>query len=236
VTRLRVVVVDDEPLARRRLAAMVERTELAEVVGEAASADDAAALIARVDPDVALVDIRMPPGPTGLDLARRLGARPIVVFTTAHGEHAVDAFDTAAADYLMKPVEAAKLVRALDRAAARIAAAPPAPANEPRITARAGDVVRVFAARAIPRFHAGDKYTVFVVDGVEHLIEESLGALEDRLAAWGFVRVHRAELVQLASVRALHAGDAGAELELVDGTRVPVSRRLLASVRRRLAC
>jgi DNA-binding LytR/AlgR family response regulator len=236
VTRLRVVVVDDEPLARRRLAAMVDRTELAEVVGEAAGADDAAALIARVDPDVALVDIRMPPGPTGLELARRLGARPIVVFTTAHGEHAVDAFDAAAADYLMKPVEAAKLVRALDRAAARIAAAPPAPANEPRITARAGDVVRVFPARAIARFHAGDKYTVFVVDGVEHLIEESLGALEDRLAAWGFVRVHRAELVQLACVRALHAGDAGAELELVDGARVPVSRRLLASVRRRLAC
>jgi DNA-binding LytR/AlgR family response regulator len=251
---LRVVIVDDEPLARRRLAAMVGRSAIAEVVGQAENADHALALIARLDPDVALVDVRMPPGPSGLELARRLGARPIVVFTTAHGEHAVDAFDAAAADYLLKPVAEDKLARALDRAAVRLGrtAAPHghpyggsavagriavagAAEHEPRITARAGAVVRVFPARAIARFRAADKYTVFVADGVEHLTEESLGALELRLAAWGFVRVHRAELVQVAHVRALHATDAGAELELDGGDRVPVSRRLLPAVRRVLA-
>lgn len=232
---LRVIVVDDEPPARRRLIALVGRTGAAEVVGHAASADEALALIAAVDPDVALVDVRMPPGLTGIELARKLGARPIVVFTTAHGDHAVDAFDAAAADYLLKPIELDKLVRALDRAAARIAAS--GPAHEPRITARAGGVVRVFPATAIARFHADAKYTVFVVDGTEHLIDESLGDLETRLAPWGFVRVHRAELVQLSQVRALHAkGDAdGAELELVTGDRVPVSRRLLPALRRQLS-
>jgi DNA-binding LytR/AlgR family response regulator len=243
---LRVVVVDDEPPARRRLITMVGKTLLAEVVGQAASADEALALIARLDPDVALVDVRMPPGMTGIELAKRLGARPIVVFTTAYGEHAVEAFDAAAADYLMKPVELPKLIRALDRAAARIAAAGlggdadpgsmtrGVPANEPRITARTGDVVVVFPAREIARFSADAKYTVFVVDGVEHLIEESLGDLEVRLAPWGFVRVHRAELVQIDRVRALHAQGDGAELELVGGDRVPVSRRLLPELRRRL--
>lgn len=229
--KLRVLVVDDEPLARRRLSALVERTELGEVSGEAGDAEDAAAAIARLDPDVVLLDVRLP-GASGLELARSLGARPIVVFTTAYGEHAVDAFDTAAADYLLKPVDPDKLARALDRAAARLRAA--GPGNEPRITARSNGVVRVFAAREIARFSAQDKYTAFVHEGAEHLIEEPLASLEARLAAWGFVRVHRAELVQAARVRALHSRGLAAELELDDGQRVPVSRRLLSQVRRRL--
>ena len=229
--KLRVAIVDDEPLARRRLANLVGRTANAEVVGEAGDAEAAAQLIARVDPDVVLLDIRMP-GDTGVAFARRLGARPIVVFTTAYPEHAVEAFDAAAADYLLKPVDPDKLARALDRAATRLGAA--GVAHEPRVTARSGDVVRVFAAREIARFTAQQKYTVFVVDGIEHLIDEPLGSLEARLAPWGFVRVHRAELVQADRVRAVRPRGLGAELELDDGQTVPVSRRLVAAVRRRL--
>jgi DNA-binding LytR/AlgR family response regulator len=226
--KLRVVIVDDEPLARRRLATLVGRTELAEVVGQAGDPIEAAALIERLDPDVALLDVRMPGG-TGVELARRFGARPIVVFTTAYGEHAVEAFDAAAADYLLKPIDPDKLARALDRVASRLAAT--GPSHEPRITARSGEVVRVFPAREIARFTARDKYTSFVVGGVEHLLEEALASLEERLAPWGFVRVHRAELVQAARVRAVRAR----ELELDTGEAVPVSRRMLAAVRRRLA-
>ena len=225
--KLRVVIVDDEPLARQRLALMLARSELAEVVGEADNAARAAAAIAALDPDVVLLDVRMP-GETGVELARRLGARPVVVFTTAHGEHAVDAFDTAAADYLMKPVGADKLARALDRAAARLAKS--GGEAEPRITARAGDTVRVFAASQIARFRADTKYTVFAIDGVEHLLDESLDTLEAQLAAWGFVRVHRGELVQVSQIRTLR----GSELELADGQRVRVSRRMLAQVKKRL--
>jgi DNA-binding LytR/AlgR family response regulator len=225
---LRVMIVDDEPLARRRLATLVARTEKAEVVGQAGDTIEAAALIDRLDPDVLLLDVRMPGG-TGIELARRLGARPIVIFTTAYGEHAVDAFDAAAADYLLKPVDPDKLARALARASQRLAGL--GAANEPRVTARTRDVVHVFAAREIARFSARDKYTVFFVAGVEHVLEEALASLEERLAPWGFVRVHRGELVQAARVRALHAR----ELELDTGERVPVSRRLLAAVRERLA-
>lgn len=225
--KLRVIVVDDEPLARRRLVAMVSRTAIAEVVGEADNADRAQQLIAAVDPDVALVDVIMP-GRSGLELARTLGPRPVVVFTTAFGEHAVAAFDAAAADYLVKPIAADKLARALDRAAARLAGTR---SDEPRVTARSGETVQVFAALAITRFRAEAKYTIFVIDGREHLIDESLDALESRLAAWGFLRVHRSELVQLSQIRALE----GIELVLTDEQRVSVSRRMLAQVRKNLA-
>jgi len=224
---LRLVIIDDEPLARRRLTALVERTRT-RVVGHARTSDEALELIKQLDPDVALVDIHMPPGESGLMLARKLGARPIVIFTTAHAAHAVDAFDAAAADYLVKPIELDRLARALDRAASRLAMT--GAEHEPRITARSCGDIHVFAARAITRFRAEDKYTVFVVAGVEYVLEEALTAIEQRLAPWGFLRVHRGELVQVAAVRALRAG----ELELVDGQRVPVSRRALPAVRRAL--
>ena len=220
---LRVIVVDDEPLARRRLRAMLERAGLVEIVGEAGDADRAAEVIARVDPDVAFVDVRMP-GRSGLELARRCGARPAVVFTTAYGEHAVDAFDAGAADYLVKPVAAGKLDRALRRAHERLARV------APTITARAGAVVHVFDATTIARFHAVAKYTAFEHGGVEHLIERSLDELGELLAPWGFARVHRSELVRLAGVRAMHRS----ELELADGTRVRVSRRMRPALRKRL--
>src|SRR5215468_6625360 len=181
--KLRVVIVDDEHLARRRLEALLARSAVAELVGTACGAEDALALVARVDPDVALVDVRMPPGDSGLALARRFCDRPAVVFTTAHPEHAVEAFDAAAADYLVKPIELARLERALRRAAERLAAADDPSA--PRVVARARGNVHVFPARAIARFRAEDKYTVFAVDGVEYLSDESLAALEHRLAGLG---------------------------------------------------
>ena len=221
---MKVAIVDDEPLARKRVRRLLDELADIEIVGEAGDADAATALIHAADPDVLLLDIQMP-GRDGLALARELGVRPAIIFTTAHGQFAVDAFDTAAVDYLLKPISADKLARALDRARQRLATP-----SAPRITARAGDVTTVIAVDRIARFHAEHKYTSFVVDGVEHLIEVSLSELETKLAPWGFMRVHRAELVQLAHVRALR----GNELELVTGELVPVSRRSLPDVRRRL--
>lgn len=228
---LSVVVVDDEPPARQRLIAMIDRLGTARVVAEAGNAIEAAAEIARTDPDVVVLDIRMP-GPSGLVFASQLGARPIVVFTTAFAEHAVDAFDVGAADYLLKPVARDKLARALDRAASRLAEAPRE--HEPRIVSRAHGELAMFPATAIARFHAASKYTAFEIDGDEHLIEEPLDVLEGRLAPWGFLRVHRAELVQVAKIRTLRRRGFTADLELVDGVRVRVSRRLLPELRRRM--
>jgi DNA-binding LytR/AlgR family response regulator len=222
---MRVAIVDDEPLARRRLRRLLEQIAGVVIIGEAADADAASTLVKTGDPDVLLLDIQMP-GRDGLALARELGSgRPAVIFTTAHGQFAVDAFDAAAIDYLLKPISAEKLARALERTRQR------APAR-PRITARAGDVTTIVAVDRVARFHADHKYTRFVVDSVEHLIEVSLTDLEAQLAPFGFMRVHRSELVQLATVRGLRQTDHGAEVELSTGERVKVSRRLLGDVRR----
>jgi DNA-binding LytR/AlgR family response regulator len=164
------------------------------------------------------------PGVDGLALARQLGARPAVIFTTADAGQALAAFDVAAVDYLLKPVVRERLERAL----ARVSSSAPAP---PRVSARDGQTLHVVDARRVTRFHALDKYTAFLVDGRELLGEESLGSLEARLAPHGFLRVHRGELVRLDAVVALD----GETVRLMDGQEARVSRRSLPELRKRLA-
>ncbi len=103
-----------------------------------------------------------------------------------------------------------------------------------RVVAHAGAAARIFDARRIIHFRALEKYTAFRVDGEEHLSEESLAALEARLAPFGFIRVHRSHLVQQSSIRELRAGSGVGEARLEDGGVVPVSRRLLKRLKRQL--
>jgi len=229
---LRVLIVDDEAFARRRLIQLIARDGRALVVAEAADAADGEALVRAVDPDVVLLDVRMP-GRDGMTMARGLGPRPAVIFTTAYAEFAVGAFDAEAIDYLMKPIAADRLARALERAEARIAATG-ARFEPPRIPVRSGSAVSFVPALAVARFRSIDKYTAFVADGVEHLIEQPLADLEALLAPWGFLRIHRSELIQLSRVHGLHQSGATGEVELDDGQRVRISKRLMPSVRRRL--
>jgi DNA-binding LytR/AlgR family response regulator len=241
---VKVLVVDDEPLARARLLRMLASIEGVVPVGEAGTGREALDKIAELAPDCVLLDVRMP-GLDGLEVANATDVP--VVFTTAHNAYAVDAFELAAVDYLLKPVRRERLVRALEkvRQAAPASRAPmgarvqqlraafgPAPAA--RISARRGDAVHLFDPSEIVRFKAAGGYTSFQRDGHEFLLDESLNQLEERLAPLGFLRVHRAELVRLEAIRALH-GEAGNTLvELSDGQRAPVSRRLVADLRRRL--
>lgn len=243
---LRVLVVDDEPVARRRLLRMLAAMKGVEVAGEAADGAEALERIRDLAPDAVLLDIRMP-GIDGLTLARSVRNMPPVIFTTAYDEHALEAFDAEAVDYLMKPVRAERLERALDRIRERRG-------NDPerlervlqavlqregrtelvRLTARSGDVTRVFDPRKIGRIHAADKYAVFHHEGNEYVLDETLSTLEERLGGIGFLRVHRSELVNLEKVVALHHVDGGTEAELAGGLRVPVSRRLAPELKRRL--
>jgi two-component system, LytTR family, response regulator len=235
---MKLLVVDDEPLARRRLLRLCAQIPDVVVVGEAGDGVEAAERIAALDPDVVLLDIQMP-GADGLTLAAQLaaraGERPVVVFTTAHAQHALAAFDAAAVDYLLKPVPLERLRRALDHARRRLGDAL-AGADVPRVSARDRDTVHVVDARSVERFYAADKYTGFRIAGRELLSDESLNALEARLAAHGFVRVHRGELVRLDAVRALRpAGDGdGAIATLASGDEARVSRRLVTELKRKL--
>jgi two-component system LytT family response regulator len=251
---MRALVVDDEAPARRRLIRMLERISEVEVVGEAADGIEALERITSTTPDVVFLDIQMP-ALDGLALARAVDLPPFV-FVTAHDEHALAAFEVGAADYLLKPINHARLLEALERVRVRLgtralAAAAKAELDElratlarlvggaggessPRISARHGSIVRIFEAQEIGRFYASDKYTSFQQAGQEQILDESLSELELRLQDRTFMRVHRSELVNLTWVRALHGEAGGAWLELRDGQRAIVSRRMLAEVKRRL--
>ena len=233
--------VDDELPARRRLVRMLEQLPGVEVAGQAGDGLAALAVVADARPDLILLDINMP-GLDGLALAARHAHLPPVVFVTAHDEHAVRAFELNAVDYLLKPVRPERLAVALQRAEARRLPAPdgfaalgidPRTAG-PRVVTHERGVVRLFDARDITRFSAADKYTAFRVGGEEHLTEEPLSQLEERLAPHGFVRIHRGELVAAAAVRSLDVADGAHRVHLSDGQVARVSRRLVTTLRKQL--
>lgn len=230
---MKVLVVDDEPVARRRLVSMLAEIDGVEAAVEAGDAFEALERLDETGPDVLLLDIRMP-GEDGLWLANRRRPLPPIIFTTAHSEHALEAFDAGAVDYLVKPVRRERLERALGRVRARGSAAAPVEAGSAspgaRVVAREGAHTFLFSAADIARFFADDKYTCFRHGEREFLIEESLSALAERLGGDGFFRTHRAELVNLRRVRALR----GAVLELDTGEIARVSRRTLPRLRRAL--
>lgn len=241
---MKVLIVDDEPVARRRLSRMLARIDGVELAGEAGDGNEARDQIAALAPDVVLLDIHMP-GLDGLSLARTTPNLPPIIFTTAYDQHAVDAFEVSAVDYLMKPIKQARLEKAL----AKVGRGDVDPASimgllerlvEPdskaasRIVAREGDALRMFDARDIPRFHAADKYAVFIAEGRELLLEESLSSLEARLKPFDFLRVHRGELICLNHVVALRGDGSGGVVELRDGQVARVSRRHLPVLRRAL--
>ena len=239
----RLVIVDDEPLARDRLRAQITELGLGLVVGEGASGLDALELVERLQPEVILLDIRMP-GMDGLEAARhlcRLPQAPAVIFTTAYHEHALAAFETHAVDYLMKPVRAESLQTALARALLLTTAQRRAPAALHDGTARSHfsalvkSTLRLVAVSEVRYLQADQGYvTVRHVGGIL-LIEDSLRALEEELGAT-FLRIHRNTLVARRHVVALERDSVGnGSIVLRDiPEKLPVSRRLLSAVRRQL--
>ena len=239
---MRVLVVDDEPLARARITALLAETGLAEDTAEAGNGAEALAVASRWRPDTVLLDIRMP-GMDGLEVARHLAGLdppPAVVFTTAYDQHALEAFEARAVDYLLKPVRGARLAAALARARAlhpaRIAAADAAEARHRThlsVATREGMVLVPVAD--IRYLCAEDKYVTIGCPGAERLTEEPLKALEEELAE-RFLRVHRSALVARAHVTGLVRDAEGRYRVRLAGVdrELEVSRRLLPEVRRRL--
>ena len=224
---MRILVVDDEPLARDRLVRMLGNIEGAQAVGEAATGREAIEKIAALAPDCVLLDVRMP-GVDGLEVARSTDVP--IVFITAHDAYAIEAFELAAVDYLLKPVRRERLERALEKVRRDPPAGPrrldalferllagESAAPLARISARRGDAVHLFDPADIVRFTAAGGYTSFQRSGEEFLLDESLSQLEERLAPLGFLRVHRAELVRLDAVCALHGEHGSTQVELSDG-------------------
>ncbi len=244
---LRVVLAEDEPIARLHLRELIAQHPALSLVGEAATGDDALALLQRERPDAAFLDIRMP-GLSGLRVLELATVRPAVVFTTAYDAHAVMAFELGAVDYLLKPFGADRFTKAVTRIAAARAsserreaadaaddATPPearlrelmAPTTRPleRVFVRERSRLVPIVVREIERIDAEDDFVALVVRGRRHLLGVTLSALLPRLDPAVFVRVHRSHAVNLEFVAAIAPWDAGRyAVELKDGSRIVASR------------
>jgi two-component system response regulator AlgR len=241
---LSVLIVDDEAPARERLQRLVAELPGFSVTGACGNGTDALALVGQLHPAVVLLDIRMP-GMTGIEVARHLGALatpPAIVFTTAYDEYALQAFESHAVGYLLKPVRRERLEDALKHASRLSSpqllklATPEQPLGaRQHVAARVRDELKLIPVKEIRFFRAEQKYITVRHAKGEDLIDESLRQLEDEFAR-DFVRVHRSLLVAVAHIEALERVADGYELRLRgDPTALPVSRRQVADLRRRMA-
>lgn len=238
---MRILIADDEPLARRRLRDLLGDIGAQDIVGEAQDGREACELASTLSPDVVILDIAMPVL-DGLEAARHLAGLPTppaVIFCTAYDEHALAAFDAHAVDYVVKPIRAERLAAALDRAA-RFRNGPPVanampPARRSHLSARMRGALRLIPVQDIRYLQAEEKYVVVHHANGEDLIEDSLKSLE---AEFGerFIRVHRNCLVASDQIKELAREADGREIVRLrnDPANLEVSRRCLPGLRQRL--
>lgn len=227
---MRAVIADDEAPARDRLRQLLAAYPEIEIVAEAANGAEAIQLSSATKPDVLFLDVQMP-GASGLDVAASLPApRPAIIFCTAFDQHAVDAFELNALDYLLKPVSRARLAQSLQRITA--ASLPPSSAYLSRFLVRNGSHYVIVPAQRAAILESLDGLTrITTVEGNVHWIDPSLQELETQLDPARFFRVSRNAIVSLSEILELHPLPGGAaEVVLRRGARLDVSRRRLRAL------
>jgi len=251
---MRAFVVDDEPLAVKRLARMLEETGRVTVAGTSTDPVDALAALSEHPPDVLFLDIQMP-GMNGLEMARLLDPQPLVVFTTAYNQYALEAFQVNSIDYLLKPVEESHLARALDKIERlRIPGATPpdlkalvaqltralqgAAAEYPeRIASRLGERIQLLELAKVTHFFARQKLTYAATGSKDYVVDYTVAQLEQKLDPRRFCRIHRSTLLNLAWVREVDAWFAGrvlVRLKDAKGTELGVARERVQDLKKRL--
>jgi two-component system, LytTR family, response regulator len=240
---VKVLLVDDEPLAREGLRLLLAPEADIRVVGECADGTAAVAAITAQQPDLVFLDINMP-GLDGLDVVRSIGPdkMPQVIFLTAYAQHAVDAFAFNALDYLLKPVSVQRFRASLERARAQLQSRNDAnrqqqltqllrqlsvkkPNNDERIMIRTTGHVFFLKPAEIIWVEAERDYVSIHTPGKSHLVRETMKHMEETLSARGFQRIHRGSLVNLAAIRELLTSDSGDyDVVLQEGTRLKLSR------------
>lgn len=233
------LIVDDEPLARERLARMVGQLEGYRVAATLAGAGQLLEAIHEHDPDVVLLDVRMP-GEDGVNAAHRIGELddpPAIIFCTAFDDHAIDAFHTQAVGYLLKPVGAEQLEAVLEKARKpnRLQKQATEPDNENQrrhLTAKTPRGVELIPLDGIHYFMADQKYVTVHHEQGEHLLDETLKELEEEFPT-RFLRTHRSVLVSIHHLQAMERDSEGHHRVRLTGTdhRPPVSRRHAGAVR-----
>jgi two-component system, LytTR family, response regulator len=260
---LRVLIVDDEPLGRQRIEDLLRREESVDIVGMVGDGKAAVDAIRSLRPDLVFLDVQMP-RINGLEVVRTIGvdAMPTTIFVTAYDTHALEAFELAALDYLVKPFDDERFEQAFRRARRHAAAEDSTalrnrllavlreptstPSVEPqsgqpahyleRIAVESRGKVRYVQASDVDYILADGPYAELYVGDRRHLIRESMQTLEDRLDPSRFMRVHRSAIVRLDAVELLHKGAGGDyEVQLKNGARLRVSRSRREELERRLA-
>ena len=239
---MKILLVDDEALARQRLRRLLGKLRPDATVLEAASGDDALALLTRQEPSLLLLDIRMP-GMDGMAVAAqldRLPQPPAIIFCTAYDEYALEALQHQAVAYLLKPVREAELARALAAAGRvnRVQLAALAGSDAPgrsQVSSQGHRGLETLAIAEVRCFIAEQKYVTAIAPGRQLLLQDALKDLERELAT-DFIRVHRNALVAVAHIQRLRREPDGTWWVDLDGvaTRPQVSRRHLAEVKARL--
>jgi DNA-binding LytR/AlgR family response regulator len=232
---LRVLVVDDEAPARDELAFLLDADPRVQSVQCAGSASVALKLLSERPVDVVFCDIKMP-GLDGMELARivtRFAVRPQIVFVTAYDDHAVDAFDIQATDYVMKPVRASRVAEAVRRVA-HTGSADAGASGDETISVELAGVTRFVRRSQVQYVEAHGDYARLHTATESHLVRTPLSVLEERWAEAGFVRIHRSTLVCLTQIDEVRTVD-GRMTVVLGAHELPVSRRHTRELRDRLS-
>ena len=253
---LRAYIVDDEPLALKRLRRMLKETGRVEVVGAATDPAEGLKFLLAEAVDVLFLDIRMP-GLSGFELLARLPVQPLVIFTTAYDEYALKAFEVNSIDYLLKPVEVRKLERALEKLelirdrggsfemraqlqtllAGLASGFSSSPRQAERICSRKGERIQFIELDQITHFFSQDRLTYAATESRNYVVDQTLTELEQKLSTKGFVRIHRATLLNLQSADELHRWFGGrmlVRLKNKRGTDLTVARDHVKALKERL--
>ncbi len=249
---LRALIVDDEPLARERVRSFLAGIPEIEVAGECATGTEALTAITETRPDLVFLDIQMP-GMTGFEVLRALPAEvtPAIIFTTAHDEFAIEAFDVNALDYLLKPYKLARFQQAVERARraaeSRTAATSnqrltqwldqraPIPVGQRRLVVRTNDRVIFVRLEEIDWIEAAGNYAILHVGKINHILRETMTRLENDLPTELFFRISRSAFVNLQRIRELQPLPGGQHVVVLqDNQKIPMTRSL-RDIQERLA-
>jgi two-component system, LytTR family, response regulator len=251
---IRAFLLDDEPLAVKRLTRLLNATNRVEIIGASTDPVEAQQQIARERPDVLFLDIQMP-GMTGFELLSKIDPQPLIVFTTAWDQYALQAFEVNSVDYLLKPIETQQLDRALNKVERIVhgnegrpdvqqllakwaaAAEKSQPEYMDRIASRTGDRVELVELSRVTHFFASDKLTWAATPAKNYIVDYTIQDLERKLDPKRFVRAHRSALVNVEFIHELHTWFAGKMLiRLKDEkhTEIAVSRDRVHAVKERL--
>lgn len=250
--RIRTLIVDDEPAARRGVRLLLEKDPVVEIVGEAADGPAAVALIERERPDLLFLDVQIPGG-NGFEVLERCNAlrAPVVVFVTAYNEHALRAFEVNAIDYLLKPYDDRRFAAALNRAKDEVrrreletansrlgqlleylqshtglkSAGEPVPAAEERVFIKSAGEIFFLKTDEIDWIEAEGDYMKLHTAGRSYLMRETMARLEARLDGRRFYRIHRSTIVNIDRLRKLSPAFGGEYAVILhDGTKLKLSR------------